>query len=131
MSLRIPGTAALTLLAAIVAAGCGGGAREEPALPASESSVRAAAANPVTVSPLPGTRDASPASQISFLGGTGTKISDVHVVGSRSRAHARALRAYSTGTGESFLPAHPFLAGEKVTVRARVRVGAGTRAAAT
>jgi len=129
MSLRIPGTAALTLVAAIVALGCGGGAREEPALPAGESSVGAAAANPVTVSPLPGTRDASPASQISFLGGTGTKISHVHVVGSRSGAHAGVLRAYSTGTGASFLPVRPFLAGERVTVRARVRVGAGGREA--
>jgi hypothetical protein len=26
------------------------------------------------------------------------------------------LRAYSTGTGESFLPRHPFAAGERVTV---------------
>jgi len=101
MSLRIPGTAALTLAAAIVALGCGGGAREEPALPAGESSVGAAAANPVTVSPLPGTRDASPASQISFLGGTGTKISHVHVVGSRSGAHAGVLRAYATGRGRA------------------------------
>ena len=33
--------------------------------------IRAAAANPVTVSPLPGTEDASPTTQISFLGQPG------------------------------------------------------------
>ena len=78
----------------------------------------------MTVSPLPGTGDASPASQISFLGGRGTKVAHVHVVGSRSGVHAGVLREYSTGTGESFLPRHPFLAGEQVTVHARVGTGA-------
>ena len=38
-------------------------------------------------------------------------VADVRVVGSRSGAHAGVLRAYSTGTGESFLPAHPFARG--------------------
>ena len=72
----------------------------------------------VAVSPQPGTPDASPSTQISFLGGAGTKVSSVRVVGSQSGAHAGVLRAYSTGTGESFLPSHPFRAGEKVTVHA-------------
>jgi hypothetical protein len=132
MSLRFLAAVALTLVVAIVAIvayGCGGAADEEPPLPGGESGTAAAAANPVTVSPLPGTRDASAASQISFLGGPGTKVSDVRVVGSRSGAHAGVLRPYSTGTGESFLPARPFLDGERVTVRARMRVGAHTRAA--
>ncbi len=80
----------------------------------------AAAANPVTVSPLPGTEDASGTTQISFLGRRGTRVYDVRVVGSRSGVHAGVLRAYSTGTGESFLPAIPFLAGEHVVVHARV-----------
>jgi hypothetical protein len=78
-----------------------------------------AAAGPVAVSPQPGTPDASPSTQISFLGAAGTQVSDVKVVGSRSGAHSGALRAYSTGTGESFLPSHPFRAGEKVTVHAQ------------
>jgi Arylsulfotransferase (ASST) len=76
--------------------------------------------NPVTVSPLPGTVDASPATQISFLGGPGTQVADVRVVGSHSGVHAGVLRAYSTGTGESFLAAHPFAAGERVSVHALV-----------
>jgi len=85
----------------------------------------AAAANPVTVSPLPGTLDASPTTQISFLGGPGTRVSDVHVTGSRSGSHGGRLEAYSTGTGESFIPSRPFLAGERVTVHAVVQNGAG------
>src|SRR5271154_5931468 len=81
--------------------------------------------NPVTVSPLPGTPDASPQSQISFLGAVGTQVSDVRVVGSHSGAHGGRLEAYSTGTGESFLPARPFIAGERVTVHALVGTGGG------
>ena len=38
-------------------------------VPDPTAAVSAAAANPVTVSPMPGTEDASPATQISFLGG--------------------------------------------------------------
>jgi hypothetical protein len=78
-----------------------------------------AAAGPVAISPQPGTPDASPSTQISFLGGPGTTISAVQVVGSSSGAHSGSLRAYSTGTGESFLPSRPFRAGEKVTVHAQ------------
>jgi hypothetical protein len=87
--------------------------------------VSAAAANPVNVSPLPGTPDVSPGTQISFLGGPGTRVSDVHVVGSRSGSHGGRLEGYSTGTGESFIPSHPFVAGERVTVNALVQNGAG------
>ncbi len=42
------------------------------------------------------------------------------------RPRRRGLRAYSTGTGESFLPAHAFAPGEHVTVSAKV-TGAGTQ----
>jgi hypothetical protein len=93
--------------------------------------VRAAAANPVTVSPLPGTADASPQTQISFLGARGVHVADVRVVGSRSGLHGGVLRAFSTGTGESFLPARPFLPGERVEVASRVGAGAQRRRAAT
>jgi len=94
-----------------------------------EVAVAAAAANPVTVSPLPYTPDASQETQISFLGRPGTRVIDVRVVGSRSGVHAGRLEAYSTGTGESFLPVHPFIAGEQVTVHALLRTG-GSRARA-
>jgi arylsulfotransferase ASST len=77
----------------------------------------------VTVSPLPGTPDASSATQISFLGGPGTRVSDVAVRGSLSGRHGGRLQAYSTGTGESFLPSRAFAPGERVSVSARVRRG--------
>jgi hypothetical protein len=77
----------------------------------------------VAVSPQPGTPDASPQTQVSFLGPAGTTVTSVHVVGSHTGTHAGVLRAYSTGTGESFLPAHPFAAGEHVSVTAQVTVG--------
>ena len=110
--------------------GCGGASPATSAALNAESSVTAAA-NPVAVSPLPGTPDASPATQISFLGAPGTRVAGVRVVGSRSGLHAGALRPYSTGTGASFLPSRPFLPGERVTVQARVGTGAPTLAAST
>jgi hypothetical protein len=95
------------------------------------TSASSAATSPVAVSPQPGTPDASPSTQISFLGPSGTHVTDVRVVGSRSGVHAGVLRAYSTGTGESFLPAHQFAAGERVTVSARATVGTASYTLAT
>src|SRR6478609_2745883 len=118
------------LVAALAWIGCGASHRPPGAEPLLESaSVAAAARNPVTVSPLPGTPDASPSTQISFLGPPGTRVSSVRVVGSRSGAHPGTLRSYSTGTGASFIPDRPFAQGEHVTVRARV--AGGPRAART
>jgi Arylsulfotransferase (ASST) len=77
----------------------------------------------VTVSPLPGSRDASPQTQISFLGVPAAELSGVSVVGSRTGAHAGRLLAYSQGDGASFVPAQGFAEGELVTVRARLRAG--------
>ncbi|HEX2704062.1 MAG TPA: arylsulfotransferase family protein [Solirubrobacteraceae bacterium] len=116
--------AAATAAGALALAACG----EAPAanLPTSvpAANTAAAAANAITVSPLPGTSDASPSTQISFLGGAGTTVSNVTVTGSRSGRHGGRLEAYSTGTGESFLPSHRFAAGETVNVSARVSGGA-------
>ncbi len=119
------------LAGAIALAACGSSSQASPAVLDGGLSAAAAAANPVAVSPQPGTADASPSTQISFLGTTRTSVSDVHVVGSRSGVHRGLLRAYSTGTGESFLPAHPFLDGERVTVSARIATGGGTHRAST
>lgn len=116
-ALRSAGLALGSLSIAAGICACGG---TTPATSATLSaSVRAAATGGVAVSPQPGTPDASATTQISFLGAAGTKVSDVRVSGSRSGAHSGVLRAYSTGTGESFLPSHPFRAGEKVTVHAQ------------
>jgi hypothetical protein len=120
------GSALWVAVVALVLSACGSASVGSPpkTVPASDAS--AAAANPVTVSPLPGTADASPTTQISFLGGPGTRVSDVSVVGSASGTHAGRLEAYSTGTGESFIPAAPFESGEHVTVSARVVAGGST-----
>ena len=84
-------------------------------------------AGAVTVSPLAGSRDASPQTQISFLGVPAADLSAISVVGSRTGAHSGRLLAYSQGDGASFLPASPFAEDERVTVRALVRVGGSQR----
>ena len=110
---------------------CGGPATVASRLPAGQAAIAAAKTNPVAVSPMPGSADASPHTQISFLGDQSTRVLRVSVVGSRSGVHRGALRAYSTGTGESFLPHAPFVAGERVRVRATVRSRGLTRTAAS
>jgi Arylsulfotransferase (ASST) len=84
-------------------------------------------AGSVTVSPLSGSRDASPATQISFLGVPAAEISVISVTGTRSGVHTGRLAAYSQGNGASFLPAKPFSEGERVSVVARVRFGGNTQ----
>jgi hypothetical protein len=70
----------------------------------------------VSVSPEPGSMDASYLTQISFLGVPASEISDIAVAGSRSGPHAGRLAAYSQGDGASFVPAAPFIPGEVVSV---------------
>jgi Arylsulfotransferase (ASST) len=81
----------------------------------------------VTLSPLPGSRDASPRTQISFLGVPAGALSAISVVGSRTGAHRGRLVAYSQGDGASFVPALPFAEGERVTVHATLRGGGSAR----
>jgi hypothetical protein len=122
---------AATGLALVALGACGSNTVGSPPTSVRNADFSAAAVNPVTVSPLPGTADASPTTQISFLGGAGTTVSDVHAVGSSSGTHGGRIEAYSTGTGESFLPDHPFESGERVTVTARVSQGGGARTVST
>jgi hypothetical protein len=77
----------------------------------------------VTISPLPGSRDATAQTQISFLGVPAKDLSAISVLGTRTGAHGGRLEAYSQGDGGSFLPSSPFAEGEVVTVRAQVRIG--------
>ncbi|HEY2398548.1 MAG TPA: arylsulfotransferase family protein [Solirubrobacteraceae bacterium] len=77
----------------------------------------------VSVSPLPGSRDASPHTQISFLGVAPDRLRSIDVRGARSGFHAGRLLPYSHGEGASFVPARRFAEGELVTVRARMLVG--------
>jgi hypothetical protein len=80
----------------------------------------AVAAPAVAISPLNGTPDASPQTQISFLGVPAGEIAYVSVTGSSSGRHSGHLRAYVSSPGASFLPARPFAPGERVTVSAVV-----------
>jgi Arylsulfotransferase (ASST) len=108
---------------AIAVSSCGEASSEAQVRLTPAATLAEAKANPIAVSPLPGTEDASPNTQISFLGPAGTKVTGVSVVGSRSGAHAGKLEPYSTGTGESFLVDEPFKPGEQVAVHALVGVG--------
>jgi hypothetical protein len=81
----------------------------------------------VSVSPLPGSYDAFPGTQISLLGAPPGALKAVSVSGSRTGAHRGRLRGYFQGDGASFIPASPFASGETVTVRASVSSGAQTQ----
>jgi hypothetical protein len=113
-------SAAAVALAATIAVLVVGGAVLAPAIAGQDST-----AATVVVSPLPGTPDANPVTQISFLGVAASDLRDIVVEGSRSGRHTGRLVFYSTHTGESFLPSHPFDPGERVTVSATV-VGHGS-----
>ncbi len=88
----------------------------------------AASAPPsVAISPLSGTHDASPQTQISFLGVPLNEIRDISVRGSRSGSHTGRLQSYASATGASFLPSKPFIQGEQVLVSALVGPSSGAR----
>ncbi|MCW3018512.1 MAG: ArsR family transcriptional regulator [Solirubrobacterales bacterium] len=74
----------------------------------------------LALSPLNGTPDASPQTQVSFLGVPANEIAHVSVVGSRSGRHGGSLKSYVSASGASFLPTHPFTQGERVTASALV-----------
>ncbi len=74
----------------------------------------------VAVSPLPGSYDASPSTQVSFLGAPAAALSGIRVSGSQTGAHGGRLRPYSQGDGASFVLSHPFRAGETATVAGAV-----------
>jgi hypothetical protein len=88
---------------------------------------QSAAARTLTISPLNGTPDASPETQISFLGVPAQEITAVSVTGSSSGAHSGQLRSYVSSAGASFLPARGFSQGEHVTVSAVVGPHGHTR----
>lgn len=84
----------------------------------------ASASAAVTVSPLPGTPDAMPATQISILGTPASNIDSVTVTGSVSGLHSGQLQAYSSAQGASFLPDSGFEAGEEVDAVVALKEGA-------
>jgi hypothetical protein len=85
----------------------------------------------LTISPLNGTPDASPQTQISFLDVSPGELSDIRVSGSHSGHHSGRLLPYRSGPGASFVPSHPFAAGEWVKVTAVVAVSGRRRQVST
>ncbi|MHB2001074.1 MAG: arylsulfotransferase family protein [Solirubrobacteraceae bacterium] len=81
----------------------------------------------VAVSPMPGSYDAGPETQVSFLGVPVDKLSNITVTGSETGTHAGTLESYSQGDGGSFVPESPFKSGETVTVTGEVAAGAGKK----
>jgi hypothetical protein len=124
MTIRATLLAVMATCAGLSACGDAGSSAAGTIAPTKE--IAEARANSLAVSPLPGTQDASPSTQISFLGEAGTTVANVSVVGSHSGNHAGKLKRYSTGTGASFVPNAPFQAGEQVAVHALVGTGPGT-----
>jgi hypothetical protein len=112
-----PATASGVFAATAVAA------RSSPTCTPATLNTSAVLGGAVTVSPLPGSRDSSPQTQISFLGVPAKELSDITVVGSRSGARSGRLEAYSQADGASFLPSGPFVEGERVTVRFQLHSG--------
>jgi hypothetical protein len=110
--------AALALVGCVAFGGASAGAATGTRT--ARDSAAAVALPAETVSPLVGTIDANPQTQISFLGVPASALHDIVVSGSRTGRHSGALKAYSTGTGGSFVPSKPFVSGEKVTVSATI-----------
>jgi hypothetical protein len=95
-----------------------------PCVPSTLNRSALLAGTSLGVSPLPGSYDASPRTQISLLGAPPQALHGVIVSGSRTGAHPGRLRGYSQGEGASVIPSRPFTSGETVTVRGTVNVGA-------
>ena len=91
-----PGRARAALAAAVAAVAAVLAALAGPA--------SAGAAGRLTISPAPGTPDASPQTQVSVLGVAPGRIASVRVVGAASGAHAGRLRPYSRHRGRASSP---------------------------
>lgn len=79
--------------------------------------------------PSPGSRLASPQTQIAFRGVSPDALGSITVSGSRSGTHNGQIESDSDGNGASFIPTSPFAPGETVTVASSLNVlgaGAGT-----
>lgn len=96
-------TGIVAVLLGAFAAGCG--------------AVSDAGEGAVTVSPSPGSKFASPETQISLLGLDPDSAGEITVTGSRTGDHPGKLEPYTGVAGASFIPDRPFEAGETVTVK--------------
>jgi hypothetical protein len=81
--------------------------------------------DPVTVSPVPGGRWASPATEISLRGLPRHRLGTIEVSGSKSGRHAGTLQPHFDGEGASFVPDEPFEPGEEVKVSTDLTIPGG------
>src|SRR5215204_1034429 len=72
--------------------------------------------DPVTVSPVPGGRWASPETEISLRGLPPRRLGTIEVSGSKSGSHPGRLEPHFDSEGASFVPDEPFEPGEEVRV---------------
>jgi hypothetical protein len=75
------------------------------------------------VQPFPGTPDASPQTDIEFPALAPSELVSVSVAASRSGPHPGRLASMPTRQGAEFIPDRPFVSGDRVSVRARLRDG--------
>src|SRR5918997_5431684 len=78
--------------------------------------------NPVTVSPVPGGRWASPETEISLRGLASERLGTIEVSGSESGAHKGRLQPHFDGEGASFVPDEPFEPGEEGKVSTELTI---------
>ena len=86
-----------------------------------------AAGNELAVSPLPGSYDASPRTQISLLGAPLSALSDVRVSGSQTGSHCGRAARLLPGRRRQLHDRQAVRAGETVTVRGSVKIAARAR----
>jgi hypothetical protein len=88
---------------------------------AAPGAAHAAPVNHLSVSPQPGTPDASAYTQISVLGARARQFGRITLSGSVSGRHPGKLYPYAASPGGSFVPDKPFTPGERVRVRIQAR----------
>ena len=87
------------------------------------TSSRGAATRPhADIYPMAGVTTANPGTRIAFRGVTAAQLDGLRVSGSETGRHGGRLRPHPDGGGVTWVPKRPFRQGERVTVRAPVRL---------
>jgi hypothetical protein len=103
--------AALAALAAAITTLAGG-----------DDTTATAQAPAVSVFPIPGSKVATPWTQVTFRGVPASELGTIQVAGSLSGTHAGTIESDSDGNGGSFVPQVAFQPGETVTVTTSLNV---------
>jgi hypothetical protein len=122
---RVARAAILLVVVPLAVVACGARPASIPASAPAPLAPIGLGSGSVSAFPEPGSATASPGTQISFDGATGTELAGLTVTGSVSGHHDGRVEGYSTGTGASFLPARPFVPAERVTVSTGLAIRGG------